>query len=224
MGRIARIVCPGMPHHVVQRGNRKEEVFFDDEDKKKYLRLLQKACRMYNVSIWAWCLMPNHKHSILSPVDKSGLSKAMQWVAKNYSSAINEKYGWSGHLWEDRFYSSVIEEETQLWRASRYVEMNPVRARLIMRPEDWSWSSAREHLLKEKHSIISIKEWLTESEMENYRIFLNEKIREEEINRIRQATKTGKPLGSDEFIGKLEQLLGRTLLPKKPGRKKKEIR
>lgn len=221
MGRIARIICPGMPHHVVYRGNRKSEIFFCEEDKIKYLALFRKACETYNVTIWAWCLMPNHIHSILEPKDENGLSKAMQWLARNYSAFVNEKYGWTGHLWEDRFFSCVIESDERLWKVLAYIENNPVRAGLVKSPEDWEWSSAKYHISGIRNNIVPIRDWFAENEKTNYIFFVKERISEEEMKRIRLLTKTGRPFGSAEFINTIEKKIGRAVRPKKRGPRSK---
>jgi putative transposase len=223
MARIARIVYPGFPHHIVHRGNRRERVFFNEEaDRKDYLALLREMCLRYKVEVWAWCLMSNHVHLLLSPKEIDGLAKVMQQVARNYSFGINKKQGWTGRLWEVRYYSCVVEKEVYLWTVSGYIEMNPVRAGIVSKAEEWKWSSARDHLLGEKDKHLRLKEWLNEEERKEYNRFLYEKLREENIQSIRRATYSGRPLGGKDFIISLENQLGRILRPKKRGRKGRE--
>ena len=133
MPRIARIIAPGIPHHVTQRGNRRMETFFRDEDYQAYLSLMAEWCRKYNVAIWAYCLMPNHVHLIAIPETEEGLRLAVGEAHRRYSAMINRRQKWTGHLWQGRF-SSFPMDETYLLAAVKYIEMNPVRARLVAIP------------------------------------------------------------------------------------------
>lgn len=221
MSRLARIVYPDMPHHIVHRGNRREPVFFNDIDRKDYLFLLAEACRRYSVEIWAWCLMINHVHLLLSPKDLIGLAKVMQWVARNYSLKINRRRGWTGRLWEVRYFSCVIERDSYLWTASAYIDMNPVRAALVSKPEKWEWSSAKAHLLGEEDKYLKLKRWLLEKDRPEYQRFIYERLKQEDILKIRKATSVGRPLATGDFIAGLERSLGRSLRPKR-GRPKRK--
>jgi putative transposase len=145
MARLARVVAPGVPHHVTQRGNRRQPVFFGDEDYATYIGLLAAGCRAAGVAVWAYCLMPNHVHLILVPGDAGGLRAALGEAHRRYTRQVNFREGWRGYLWQGRF-ASVAMDEPYLLAAARYVELNPVRARLAERAGDWRWSSARAHL------------------------------------------------------------------------------
>jgi putative transposase len=145
MPRVARLVLPGIPHHVTQRGNRRQRTFFCDEDYALHLKLLRFWCGKAGTRVWAWCLMPNHVHLVLVPADENGLRTALADTHRRYTRAINEREGWTGHLWQSRF-SSFPMAEAHLHACVRYVELNPVRARLVERPDEWRWSSARAHL------------------------------------------------------------------------------
>ena len=145
MPRAARRVVPGMPHHVTQRGNRRQPVFFSDADYALYVRLLRRWCAEAGTSVWAWCLMPNHVHLVLVPANEDGLRATLAPAHRRYSWEINQREGWRGYLWQGRF-ASVPMDEAHVHACLRYVELNPVRARLSERPEDWRWSSARAHL------------------------------------------------------------------------------
>ena len=144
MPRIARIVAPGRAHHVTQRGNRRMETFFCDEDYQEYLSLLGHWCGEYDVRIWSYCLMPNHVHLILIPSTADGLRRAVAEVHRRYTRMINFREGWRGCLWQGRFASFVMSEQ-HLMGATHYVERNPVKADLVDRAEDWPWSSAAAH-------------------------------------------------------------------------------
>ena len=147
MSRIARVVVPGYPHHVTQRGNNRETVFFDSEDRGVYLRLLRKYTVQHKVQVWAYCLMGNHVHLVLVPDEEGGLCGCMGRVNLCYTQYINRKYEQSGRLWQNRFLSCPVEKEQYLWVVARYVEANPVRAGLIRYAEEYAWSSAQAHVL-----------------------------------------------------------------------------
>jgi len=135
MARVARIVAEGMPHYIIQRGNRRQQVFFSDDDKKTYMEMLYEQKLKYKVEVWAYCLMDNHVHLIVVPEDAEGLSKAIGETHKNYTRMINFREGWRGYLWEGRFKSFVL-DESYLYAAVRYVERNPVRAKIVKKAED----------------------------------------------------------------------------------------
>jgi putative transposase len=145
MPRLPRLVLPGIPHHVTQRGSRRQPTFFSDADYARYLVLLRHWCVKSGTAIWAWCLMPNHVHLILVPSREDGLGAALAPAHRRYSWEVNQREGWCGHLWQSRFASFPL-DEAHLYACLRYIELNPVRARLVDRPEAWRWSSARGHL------------------------------------------------------------------------------
>ncbi len=145
MARQARIVIPDVPHHVTQRGNNRQDVFFTDDDRRLYLAVLQERCAAAGVRVLAYCLMNNHVHLIVVPPDEGSLAAAVGRTHFLYAQAINHLHGRSGHLWQGRFYSCPL-DETHLWRAAAYVERNPVRSRLVRRAWKWPWSSAAVHV------------------------------------------------------------------------------
>lgn len=136
MARFARLVVPDVAHHVTQRGNRRQPVFFSDEDYAAYRDLVAAACAARGVRCLAWCLMPNHVHLILMPSDGDGLRAALGDAHRRYARRINFAHGWTGYLFQGRFASYPM-EDAHLMAAVRYVELNPVRARLAGRAEDW---------------------------------------------------------------------------------------
>ena len=150
MPRHYRIVVPGRPHHVMQRGNRRQKVFFYPGDKDVYLRLLKEQTDKHEVQIWAYCLMENHVHVIMVPSSPEGLARSVAETNRRFTCMINDRYSWRGYLWQGRFLSSVM-DDTYLLRALRYVENNPVRARIVKRAEDHPWSSARAHVRKTRY-------------------------------------------------------------------------
>lgn len=220
MARLARAVAPGIPHHVIQRGNRSQQTFFSVDDYQSYLELMSRWCRKYAVEIWAYCLMPNHIHLIAVPETKDGLNLAIGEAHRRYTRRINFREGWRGHLWQGRF-SSFIMEERYLLACARYVELNPVRAGLVKKPEDWSWSSANAHI-KGKDDILVQAKPLLDIVTKTWKKFLSFDLQDFEMALFRKHERTGRPLGEDSFIERMELLLDRQLKPQKPGPKKKD--
>lgn len=155
MPRSARIIYPGAPHHVTQRGNRRQQVFHNDRDYARYVGLLTESCQRENVQCWAYCLMPNHVHLVLVPDDESGLSRAVGRTHRRYTQYFNHNAKSAGLLWQGRFKSSPM-DEARLFAACRYIEFNPVRAGLVVRAEDWPWSSVRAHLTGQDDGLVRV--------------------------------------------------------------------
>ena len=145
MARLARLVIPGLPHHVTQRGNGRAQTFFGDADYTLYRDLLAESCRAADVAIWSWVLMPNHVHLILVPAAADGLRRALAPVHARYAGAVQARLGRTGHFWQGRF-GAVVMDEAHLAAAVRYVALNPVRAGLVRAAGDWPWSSVPAHL------------------------------------------------------------------------------
>src|SRR4030065_1951371 len=145
MARIARVVATNIPHHVTQRGNRRQKTFFQYEDYRQYLNLMAEWCKRHNVEVWAYCLMPNHVHLIAVPKSEDALRRAISEAHRRYTRHVNFREGWRGHLWQGAFHSFPMDESYFL-TAARYVELNPVRAKLALKAEDYPWSSASAHL------------------------------------------------------------------------------
>ena len=153
MPRFARVIHPGHPHHVVHRGNRRQEVYFDDDDKVFYTKLLRLYAARFGVRIWAYCLMPNHVHLVAVPAAPESLAKAVGATQWRYAQWVNRRLRRTGHLWENRYYSSPLDEQ-HLWAAVRYVERNPLRAGLVDAAEEFRWSSARAHALRAENPLL----------------------------------------------------------------------
>jgi len=221
MPRIARLCAVGYPHHITQRGNNKETVFFDNKDRQFYLDALQRYRNKYGMEIWAYCLMGNHIHILAVSKKEASLARGIGGTNLIYTQYINRKYKRSGRLWQNRFFSTIVEKEPYLWAVARYIERNPIRAGLVKKAEDYPWSSARAHVLGIKDDVLSEESWLDEKELKSYQEFLRKE--DEELNAsIRRATSTGRPLGSEGFVKKLEKILECNIFPKKGGRPKKE--
>ena len=144
---MARVVVPGYPHHVTQRGNRRQQTFFEEADYEAYTGLMAEWCQQCGVRIWAYCLMPNHVHLIAVPEDEEGLRRAIGEAHRRYTRHVNFRQGWRGHLWQGRFASFVMDDD-HLLAAARYIELNPVRAKLVRKPHRYRHSSAPRHTLK----------------------------------------------------------------------------
>jgi putative transposase len=218
MARLARVVVAGIPHHVTQRGNRRQPVFFDDDDYALYKSLLSEGCRAAGAAVWAYCLMPNHVHLILVPRDEDGLRGALGEAHRRYTRHINFREGWRGFLWQGRFASFPM-DEAYLLACARYVELNPVRAKLAKRARDWKWSSARAHLVGKNDGLATVSPLLTLAP--DWAEFLAAGIEKEQVEAIRKGERTGRPLGGAPFLKRLEKRLGRTLVRQKPGPKPK---
>jgi putative transposase len=219
MPRIARLLATNYPHHITQRGNNRETVFFDEEDRKFYLRILKKYSNQWHFDIWAYCLMPNHVHILAVPRREESFARGIGATNLVYTQYFNHRYKRSGRLWQNRFFSAVIEKESFLWSVARYIEKNPVRANIVKRAEDYMWSSARSHLLREEDDILTGESWLEENEFIAYREFLRQENQKIEDS-IRKVTSAGRPFGSEEFIKILEKILKQDILPQKAGRPK----
>ena len=178
MPRIARVCTSGYPHHITQRGNNKEKAFFDDEDRRFYLDVLRRYKDKYEMKIFAYCLMGNHVHVLAVPEKETSLAKGVGGTNLLYTQYINRKYNRSGRLWQNRFFSSVVEEEPYLWAVIRYIELNPVRANLAKKAEDYQWSSDRAHMLGAKDDILSKESWFDDKEIKAYREFLSKDAKE----------------------------------------------
>jgi len=216
MARLARLVVPGLPHHITQRGNRRQQTFFCDDDYVAYLDLMVEWCGEHGVEIWAYCLMPNHTHLVAVPRSEDGLRLAIGEAHRRYTRHVNFREGWRGYLWQGRFASFVM-DEPYLLTAARYVELNPVRANLVADAAEWPWSSAKTHLTGRDDRLVKVPPM--RAMVHDWRSFLSSAIREEELRDLREHGRTGRPLGSASFVDQLERLVGRALGPKKPGRK-----
>ena len=218
MARIARVVIPTIPHHVTQRGVRRMETFFDDEDYEIYLRLMRQWCDSAGVEVWSYCLMPNHVHLVVVPKSEESLARGIGEAHRRYTRHINFKKGWKGYLWQGRFASFPM-DEAYLLAACRYIELNPVRAKLVKRPEDYRWSSARAHLEGKDDVLVKVKPMLDRVSHWDELLASGDQAL---FDDVRMHERTGRPLGEDSFVMKLSAIVGRELGKKKPGPKRNE--
>ncbi|KUK52129.1 MAG: Transposase [Desulfotomaculum sp. 46_296] len=212
-------MAPGVPHHVTQRGNRRQQTFFCDEDYKAYLHLLAQWCSQWKVEIWAYCLMPNHVHLIVVPPSKEALTRAIAETHRRYTSRVNLREGWTGHLWQGRF-SSFPLSEAHLYSAASYVERNPVRAGLVKEPWQYPWSSAAAHLAGYDNQLVRVGPLL--EMFGDWREYLTRDIPEEDVHVLLRHERTGRPLGDETFLVGLEEALGQSLQPRKRGPRRKD--
>jgi putative transposase len=219
MVRLARTVIPGLAHHVTQRGNGRQQVFFGEADYRLYRDLLKQHCDAAGVGIWAWCLMPNHVHLVLVPGDPDGLRRALAPLHRAYAGAVHARLKRTGHFWQGRF-GAVAMDEAHLEAAMRYVSLNPVRAQLVYRPENWRWSSVAAHRAGRSEGITDVEPAL--ERYGDFGAFLGGEIDHSLFEKLRKAETIGRPIGSAAFIDDLERLSGRNLAPGRPGPKPKE--
>lgn len=228
-------MVPGLPHHVTQRGNRREAIFFEDGDQEVYRDLLAEQARKAGVEVWAYCRMPNHVHLILAPTTADGLGRAVGEAHRRYTNFINarghpppaggglrskggrcaERIVGTGHLFQSRF-GSVAMDEAHLMAAVRYVSLNPVRARLAARAQDWRWSSVRAHLAGADDELVTVRPVLERAP--RFAELLAER-GDAGFAALRRSEGSGRPRGNAEFIAGLERLLGRPIARRAPGRK-----
>lgn len=216
MARLARIVVPGCPHHVTARGNRREPIFFEDGDQEIYGDMLAEQMRKASVEVWAYCLMPNHVHLILCPATADGLARALGAAHRRWANFVNARGRWTGHLFDGRF-ASVAMDEDHLLAAVRYVALNPVRAGLVARAEDWRWSSVQAHFKGVDDGVVTVRPIL--DRVDRFADLVAHQEEEPAFAGLRAAESTGRPLGNAAFIADLERRLGRPIARRAPGRK-----
>jgi len=220
MPRLARIIADNYPCHITQRGNNRQDVFFDDEDRSSYLEFLKSLTEKYKVRILGYCLMTNHVHLVVMPQEGALLAKAIGQTHYRYTQYFNKKYKRSGHLWQNRFYS-VILEAMHLVSAMRYIERNPVRVGEVKQPEQYLWSSAKAHIEgKARDDLLDMQTWHKLVDSWGWKQVLREP-GEEDAETLRRHTMTGRPYGSERFIKKLERRFDRRLSALPVGRPRK---
>jgi putative transposase len=215
MPRIARVVVPGLPHHVTQRGNGRQATFSSDDDRRVYLDMLRGNVRQFGLRIWAYCLMDNHIHLLAVPERPDSLARSLGRTHARYAQYWNARRARCGHVWQARYYSCPI-EDAHLWTVARYVEMNPVRAGLAENADCWPWSSALAHLTgRDRSGLLDMTRWAADYDGLRWRGVLETSVNDE-------AWYQRRPFGSDTFIGGLEASLGCRLRPKRAGRRPRQ--
>jgi len=227
MPRLGRAVAVGLPHHLTQRGNNRQDVFFTVNDRRLYLALLAANAARFRLRLWGWCLMTNHVHLVVVPETPQALATTVGRTHFEYARAINRLHGRSGHLWQGRFFSCPLDGEHAL-AALVYVERNPVRARLSRRAWTWPWSSAAAHVgeggAEASEMLFADDSPAAKVGPEEWRRLLERPEDRELTARLRGSTRTGRPLGTDSFVSKIEAWLGRRLRALPSGRPRKTAR
>ena len=216
MPRLARVIVPDTPHHITQRGNRRQQTFFTDGDYRAFLRMAAEEFAKARVEVWSYCLMPNHVHLIVLPRDTRGLATAMHRIQLSYALRINSRQAWTGHFWQGRFASYPMDDD-YLAACVRYVGLNPVRAGLVAHARDWPWSSARAHLHGAKDPLITpAPVW--ERFGPDLAAMFETPLDDETCEALRAAARTGRPLGARQWLAQLENTTGRKLAARPIGR------
>ncbi|MEA3523114.1 MAG: transposase [Campylobacterota bacterium] len=216
MARIARVVVPGIPHHVTQRGVRNMDVFFTPDDREVYKTLLLEQSKRFGIDIVSYCLMSNHVHLIVIPSTETSLAKAIGETHRLYTRKINFRQKARGYLFQGRFFSTPLDER-HFFAAMKYVAQNPVRAKMVQHPWEYPYSSAAHHLGQSEDKLITYCPLL--DAITDWKDFLDDSAKQ--VDEIRQKTRTGRPCGNREFYTAIKESSGRDLLPKKAGRHKK---
>jgi putative transposase len=219
MARLARSTVIGYPHQVTQRGNYEQSVFETEADYQLYLVWLRECVTRYSVEIWAYCLMRNHVHFICVPKVDGALAHAFNNLHMRYAQYFHSKKGLTGHLWKGRFLSCMLDYRS-VFEEVRFIENNPVRARLTAQAEDYPWSSARHHILGDPDPVIEDGCFL-KGEIRDWRAYLMENGDDPILTRTWSSLKTGRPAGDEEFVRRLEEILGRRLAALPRGRPRK---
>jgi putative transposase len=221
MPRLARAVAVGCPHHITQRGNNLQDVFFVDADRRVYLNFLKEYADEFHLDVLGYCLMPNHIHLVATPNAEDSLAKSIGLTHFRYTQYINRLHKRVGHLWQGRFYSCALDDR-HFWLAMRYIELNPVRARLCQIPWQYEWSSAPAHTRQNPvFPLLNLSHWFNMISAEQWRKELTDRIDDADLAKIRISTHSGRPLAADGFLSKLETLIGRRIRPLPPGRPRK---
>ncbi len=224
MGRIARAVAIGVPHHITQIGNDKQQVFFDDADRRMFLRLLGERGEQEGVRLLGYCLMSNHTHYVVIPDRPLAFARWLGYAHLRYTQYFNLRYGHCGRLWRNRFYSCPLDNR-HLAAALRYVDRNPARAGLVEQAWEWAWSSAQAHVEhQDPRDILDMAFWHEYDAGRQWREVLATAEDGAVLDSLRKSTRTGRPLGTTGFVKQLESHLHRGLAPGKPGRPKKKAR
>ena len=229
MARLARVSPIGFPQHIVQRGNNRQVCFGGEEDMKAYLSWLKEFSKKFFVDVHAWVLMTNHVHLLCTPYEEGAVSKLMQALGRMYVRYYNHTYQRTGTLWEGRFKSSLIDSERYLLEMYRYIELNPVRAKMVEDPSEYSWSSYAcnalgiESDLQSPHTLYLALGKTKKERLKNYRELFKTHIGTELLKDIRNGVNKGLALGNDQFTQEIEALTNKRITPRKPGRPKKDI-
>jgi putative transposase len=216
------MIIPGAPHHVTQRGNRRERIFLEPGDEAIYLDLMRARLERHGVACWAYCLMPNHVHFILTPTDETGLARAVGEAHRRYTAFIGARGRWTGHLFQGRF-SSVAMDEDHLMAAFRYVALNPVKAGLARAAPDWPWSSTPAHIAGRSTPYVDVAPAL--ARIDDFAAYVSGEDRDVDArwSAVLKAEVIGRPVGAPDWVRQWEQRLGQNFSPRKRGPKPRAV-
>jgi len=223
MARLPRLNLPGVPQHVIQRGNNREACFFEERDYKVYLSKLEEYSRKLEVAVHSFVLMTNHVHLLLTPREGDGVSRLMQSLGRYYVRYINHKYQRSGTLWEGRYKSTIINSEQYLLTVSRYLELNPVRAEMVEQPGEYPWSSFRRNAMGTPIKLITPHEvYLAlaktdKTRQKRYLALFEQELSNYTLEEIRGSVNRSWVLGDDKFKKQIEKKTGRRTTPVQRG-------
>lgn len=224
MPRKPRILIDGMAVHIVQRGVDRGATFFTNEDYLLYLDLMREACELFDLKLHAYCLMTNHIHLLLTPSEAADLSSAMKRLTQIYVQRINRMYNRSGPLWSGRFKTALVGSDRYLLSCYRYIELNPVRARMVSSPSEYPWSSYKQNVgicpptFITPHPVFEALGPDLASRSEAYKDIFRETLGDEVVKQIQDATSQGLPVGDRHFVSQIEQRVGRRLELRPVGR------
>jgi putative transposase len=213
MPRKPRFYLPQIPAHIVQRGNCRQAVFFDDTDYSAYLGWLKQGAAKHGCIVHAYVLMTNHVHLLMTPLERDSISRTIQFVGRHYVTYVNHVYGRSGTLWEGRHKGCIISSDEYLLTCMRYIELNPVRAGMVVTPGEYSWSSYTANAwgkasdVVAPHPVYQALGMAGEGRVNAYRELLGLVLEPEQVHQIRAAVQTGTPLGNDRFLKEIEDTL-----------------
>ena len=227
MPRRKRMYLPGYPYHIVQRGNNREACFVEPENYRFYLELWKECIKRYGVDVHAYCLMTNHIHFLVTPAEPDSISRAMQVVGSRYGYYFNKMYKRSGTVWEGRHKSSLVQSDRYLLTCYRYIEMNPVVAGMVNKPEQYRWSSYLVNAWAGKSLITHHEEYLklgnnTEDRCHAYRELFRCRIPDQDVHMIKKACEYCYPVGDDRFRSQIEKQYGVNSGQDSRGRPKKD--
>ncbi len=227
MARLPRICLPGIPQHIIQRGTNRQACFASEEDFAAYAYWLEEYSQKYSIAIHAWVFMTNHVHLLVTPEITDGVSQMMQSLGRHYVRYFNHTYRRTGTLWEGRFKSCVVDADKYLLVCQRYIELNPVRAGIVVTPADYSWSSYRANGLGQliklwtPHRIYQELGESISTRSAAYRDLFAGQLDATLLTEIRQASNQSMALGNERFKREVERLSGRRVTPLKRGPKPK---
>ncbi len=217
MSRLPRLYVPGCSHHLIQRGNNRQQCVIDPLDRSVYMRYLRASAETARVQIHAYAQMTNHVHLLVTPSDAAGCSRMMQSLGTRYVGYFNKRHSRSGTLWEGRYKSTLVDTDNYFYTVCRYIELNPVRAGIVSNPAGYQWSSYQFHALGNHLEILTPHSLYlalgnTQAERcERYQALFTEPLDQEIVDFIRESTNKAWALGSPSFYKALEAVANRRL-------------